>query len=496
MTDINNDCNVAEFENTIELQAMLSSLDLDSDELGPLNPPHKGTLVRTPMPWRDSDPALVVGRDGAFFGYSKLHPSVLNNVLVLGGTGSGKSRSVVMPLLGAMLNYELENGKKAALLIIDPKRELEEKVRCTLADRGESDRLLVIGECPPIKLFTSDCPLSPSDRLEKLLAFGPADTPDGDHSYWKNLGLAMLRDLVQLEDEFETRTNGQRLIFCLTKELRIPLVNGKGFWPQLRDLLVYSCSSRKKLLETDQLLRKMCSLVGVTTSATKVMEAYTGDDELLRQWCYSVQSAQPLVAALANPDIARFVDLDISPGSSGQHTDVASQLETGQVILFCPESKDGHRVAGLALKQKYYESVYARQDQERGVFIIIDEAQRFLTNAAETGEQAFLDRCRGYRTVVVLASQSVASIKHALGSNAAAQTAVDILSMNCPTKVILRSTDIDTVAWLKTQLPMPADGAAHIIDIRRPACMAPGEGYLLLADGTWRRQRACLDGLS
>ena len=183
----------------------------------------EAALVRPPVPWRDSDPPLVVGREGAFFGYSTLHPSVLTNCIVLGGTGSGKSRSVVMPLLAALLNYRLKCGKTAAVLVIDPKRELEEKVRYTLAARGESDRLVVIGECAPVRLFAADCPLSASDRLVKLTTFAPSDTPNGDHSYWKNLGMAVVQDFVQLETEFARQTNGGRLMARLANELGLPL---------------------------------------------------------------------------------------------------------------------------------------------------------------------------------------------------------------------------------------------------------------------------------
>lgn len=380
--------------------------------------------------------------------------------------------------------------------MIDPKRELEVKVRQALADRANDDRLVVIGECPPMRFFEEDCPLSPSDRLQKLRSFAPADTPDGGNTYWKHLGNATILDFLQLETDFAERTGGHRLISVMAKELNLPQGKGSGFWCQLRDVLTFSCLSPNKLKEADAVLRKLCKLVGLNSSASSVMEGYTGDDELLQQWFYTVLSAKPLVAALANPDIAQFIDLDILPVPARQHTDIASLVEAGKVILFCPDHKEGHRLAGMAVKQKFFEAVFARQDLERPVGVIIDEAQRFITNDAETGEQAFLDRCRAYRAIVVMATQSIASLKHALGSNAAAQTAIDVISANTPTKFILRTTDAETVAWLRTQLPLPADGSPHVIDVRRPSGLKPGEGYFLLADGTWGRRQARLEALT
>ena len=453
-------------------------------------------LVRPPVPWRDTDPPLVLGRDGAFFGYSELHPTSLVNCLVLGGTGSGKSRSVVIPLMTALLNYRLADGKTASVLIIDPKRELEERVRSVLAARGESDRLVVIGECAPVRLFAADCPLSPSDRLVKLTSFGPPDTPDGDHSYWKNLGMAVLLDFMQLETDFATHKPGQRLVASMARDLDLPIDCTRGFWPLLRDVLAFTRGSRKKLQESDAALRRLCEMAGVNTSAMHVLEVYLGDDDLLRQWCYACQSAEPLINALSNPDVAKFVDLDVLCDDARPCTDISRLVETGKVVLFCPEPREGHRIAGKAIKQKFFEAVFAREDLERPIGIVIDEAQKFITSDLETGEQSFLDRCRAYRTIAVLATQSIASLKHALGSNALAQSAVDIISANSPTKMIMRSTDADTVAWLKTQLPRSGDDSPHVVDIRRPSGLKPGEAYFMLADGSWGRRRARLEQLA
>lgn len=486
---------VADLEVTFELQASLAQSSVCT-AVALAQQPSKAVLVRTPIPWRDTDPPLIVGKDGAFFGHSELHPALLNNALTLGGTGSGKTHSVVMPLLAALLNYQLHNGSCAAVLVIDPKRELEEQVRRTLAQRGESDRLVVIGECAPVPLFAADCPLSASDRLVKLQTFGPSDQTNGDHAYWRNLGLAMLLDILQLELDFAAKTGGRRLMALLAEELQLTRAKGVCFWSSLRDVLAYTRASRNKLKEADGLLRKICRLACVISSSVQVMEVYTGDEELLRQWCYAVQSAEPLINALANPDIERFVDLDPVQDNGRAHTDIASLLAQGKIVLFCPEPREGHRIAGKAVKQKFFEAVFSREDLEKPIGVVIDEAQRFITDDAETGEQAFLDRCRAYRAIVVMATQSIASLKHALGSNATAQTALDIISANTPTKFILRSTDVDTVTWLRNQLPQSGDDSPHIIDIRRPSNLKPGEAYFMLADGSWGRRRARLQSLA
>ena len=450
-------------------------------------------LIQVPVPWESADPDLQLGSGGAFFGFDALHPTALNNTLVIGGTGSGKTQSVVIPILTSMLDYELASKKLASLLIIDPKRELAQVVRSKLADRGEMDRLVVIGETMPVPLFSKDSCMSMSDRLAKMEAFAPADHSSSDHTYWKNLGIGVVRDLLQLEWIFSEQTGGKRLSKLMCRELNIPIEEDVGYWAQLRAILAVTRQSKTRLKEVDSLLRTLCSYANVTAMSTHVMSVYAGDEELMRQWCYAVQSAEPTINALANPDIAQYVDLDPIQTDHSHHTDIPDLLEKGKVILFSPEPTEGHRIAAMAIKQRVFESVFSRADQHRPIGIVIDEAQKFVTSDAETGEQGFLDRCRAYRCLVVMATQSIASLKHALGSNNSAQTAVEIVTANTPTKFVMRTTDVDTVNWLKAQLPC-RDGDPHIVDVRRPASLQPGESYYLLANGTWGRKRARISG--
>lgn len=335
-----------------------------------------------------------------------------------------------------------------------------------------------------------------SDRLVKLEVFAPTEHANSDHSYWKNLGMGVVLDLLQVEWAFNQNTGGKRLIAVMCRDLNLPNTEGTRFWPQLRAVLAHSRTSKTRLKEVDTVLRAMCLQAHVETQSTQVMQVYAGDDELFRQWCYAIQSAEPLVNALANTDMARFVDLDPIQTDHSIHTDIPDLIENGKVVIFCPEPTECHRVAAMALKQKFFESVFSRLDQRRPVGIVIDECQKFITNDRESGEQGFLDRCRAYRCLVVMATQSISALKHAMGSNNAAQTAVDIVTANTPTKFVFRTTDAETVAWLKSQLPAPSDGDPHIIDVRRPATLQPGECYFLLTNGEWGRRRARLTSLS
>ncbi|MGJ9420732.1 hypothetical protein ACHAC9_23735 [Massilia sp. CMS3.1] len=111
------------------------------------------------------------------------------------------------------------------------------------------------------------------------------------------------------------------------------------------------------------------------------------------------------------------------------------------------------RIITKAIKAKIHEGVFARVDLERPVFTVVDEWQRYISNDPETDEQAYLDRCRGYRGMALYATQSLASLAYALGADSAAQAAINILLANIPTKILLCTSDEATVAWLRAVLP-------------------------------------------
>lgn len=493
---------VFQFECAIGLQASLLALSIVCEfpvaatkQYGvDATKPIKRTLVRTPLPWRETDPPLVMGSNGAWFGRDHMHPSELVNIQILGSTGSGKTVSCVEPVLGALLNYEIDSFQ-TAMLVIDPKRELEAKVRSVLSQRGELDRLVVIGECPPIRYFATDCPLSPTDRLAKCKAFGPLITPDGDITYWQEMGQTLLRDLLQLQSDFAVKTSGERLFGLMTEQLGTQ--SEPGTWGQLREILSWARrGGMSSLKQASEVLERLAAMAGVTGAGVNALKNYTKDDDLFRQFTYACQNADPLINALGNPDVKNFIDMDPLPGERQAHTDIRALVEAGKVVLFCPEAREGHRLAGKALKAKFFEAVFSRENLARPMAYVCDEAQRFITQDAETGEQNFLDRCRAYRAICVLASQSLASIEHELGSGHAARTAMDIISTNTPTKFVMRTTDTRTIDWLRTMLPAPDIQGPHVVDVRRPSQLRVGEAFSIFADGRWGLHRARLADLT
>ena len=144
-------------------------------------------------------------------------------------------------------------------------------------------------------------------------------------------------------------------------------------------------------------------------------------------------------------------------------------------MLFQP-SRDGlDTLVAVALKALFFEAVLDDDARIRAgpdlplVGYVADEAHRFLTSDPLHGEQSFLDTCRSFGAMCVLACQSLASIEHALahrgGTPAQNDSAVSILWNNTASKLVFRSTDPHTAERVSELCPL-RPGIAGVTRVR------------------------------
>lgn len=439
-----------------------------------------------PIPYKRSDPELVLGTEKAFFGLNSIHPADLINVIVTGGTGSGKSVSAVIPIMKALLRYKLIEVAQPGSFVVDPKKELLKEIRQDLSERGELQRLIIIGQSRPVQFFDHDCQLSLSDRLEKIFALVDPTDPNahGAHQYWHEFGKITFFGLLQVVESYRNATKGGRLTEAWGIELGIPNISRNtwvGLETILRRIQAGGSAELRQCLDT---LDHLCKDVGIH-GASQSLRRFALESDQFTQLMYALQSAAPVIRPLIDPELAGYVDLDIFPDERIDTLNLREQVDLGNIIVFQPNNTLSNTLAAKAIKSKFFEAVFSRSNMEQPMVYVADEFQRFVTNDDESGEQALLDRARAYRLTCVLATQSRQSLLHALGNNALAVSAVDIIFANCPTKIMLRSTDTETTTWLRGIIPPPEISGPHILDVRPLVGLSPGEGYFLRADGAW-----------
>ncbi len=150
-----------------------------------------------------------------------------------------------------------------------------------------------------------------------------------------------------------------------------------------------------------------------------------------------------------------------------------------------------------ALKAAYFEAILGSARRSRAghgmplAAYVADEAHRFVTCDAAHGEQSFMDACRSFGACCALATQSISSLRHALGglgADGAAEHAVEMLLANTATKLFFRSTNGFSQQYVRDLCPL-TPGRPSVADVRPLSTLRPGECYAVLADGRMERRR-------
>jgi hypothetical protein len=443
-----------------------------------------------PIPYVGDEPCYEFGQS-PLLDRSEIHPSALLNALAIGTIGSGKTASFIEPILFSMIDYRLPVNKTMSILVIDPKIELLAGVQKRLSGLAELERLVVIGQCGPIRYFQDSDDLSVNDRFAKVKSFFPSNSVNGDDNRWQmfaeQLILAFLRD-----DQSFFDVCGMPLlesVCALVTDDDAYLLSNQ--WVAMRRLLQLAMESMENLRRISELTDFLLLGVGMP-AVERPLARYLGIKDGSDQFFYNARGAMTLVDHLGSPDIAHLVDFSVRRGQQNPAgADIASMVECGKVIVFQPRPTATFDMVGRALKALFFSAVMNRKDMTRPMAYLCDEFQRFVTCDTETGEHTFLDRCRAYRTNVILATQSIAALHAAVAGARNSGTALDSIMVNTPTKLCFRTPDEASVATLKSVIPRDPGGNGHILSCRPPSSLKTGECYYTIQD-TWGRTRYSL----
>jgi hypothetical protein len=172
------------------------------------------------------------------------------------------------------------------------------------------------------------------------------------------------------------------------------------------------------------------------------------------------------------------------------HVDIAVRVARGAVLLYSPvDTIPEHVAIGRVLKSLVYKEIYCRES-ERPLFVIMDEAHRFLSSGPEAsracsiGEEHFESACSRLRIWHRYATRSLTTV------GGRADAAIDILTASTATKLQFRTTDAGTGERWRMLLPdSPKANLPHVIRARGLATLATGDCYFALSSGAWCRAR-------
>ncbi len=482
------------------------------------------------------------------------HKEMTRHFMMLGETGSGKTWSGVLPLARAGMRYrENDAARRAGMLIVDPKAEIGPAIR----EIAAPERIVNLASASSkIDFFegVDRSALSAADVLRRCkLVFFPDGRSITREAFWETAALTLIEDLIEF-DMHSFRTTGRggwdglnafahRELERIREEARRleekerESEDGDTGEPHARSpdrpaipaaamLRRHAGARHASLFEqiTVAPLRNEPSAYFRPVKNALVLSALHGgffgllenftrahgfprtirlrlsrwDQTNPRTYRDVVAVAQTIVDTLLDELVNASVNLcPYEP--QGVTLSISEEVEKGRVLMFSPPLS--YEVAGdyigKAAKMLFFETVLRRRDvndDTRPLFYICDEFQRFITDDPLTGEQSFLDRCRSYKAICILATQGISSLSCALraGGGRADRVGdvVDIIFLNTGNKLFFRSTDSRSHQCLQRLIPQASQlGKPHLLDVRPPSTLEVGECYFVLCDGSWGRKK-------
>lgn len=474
-----------------------------------------------PYPFTEAHPHFRVPGWRELLGQNETMPAtnMVRHFLATGETGSGKSASAVMPLLEAILRYpepeayedyraavgesaESKEDLKPSALVVDPKQELQDTV-----ERESSGRKVIrvtYGEPGPVLHFFEGADLKaldPSEVIANILLLSEFYTQDQARSkepIWNMRAASTLLDFVTV-DMWLAR-QGIDKVRELWEMTRIGLAARKEYTPLLPAIrydpvnyfkpmgTIMSLSGGHESSVALACYLKACTKMSVPGELTVKLLALMELNHNTRSSIIFMVNG--IIDDIAADEFAACVSLNPLERPPTRRTlSVKRSIDRGDVVVYVPTANVSPiaDTVGRCFKSKFFEFAFQRSNKVRPFFYVVDEAHRFLTAGEQDGEQSLLDRCRAYRTGVVLSTQSIASMAYRLESAmGSGYNALQIMLNNCGNALYFRTSDIQTQDNVRQRTPdPPVSGRPHVIKVRPLATLPVGSCYALRSNGSW-----------
>jgi hypothetical protein len=372
---------------------------------------HKDPLYTDPLPLGDLNLSPL---------------DMLEHVLATGGTGSGKTRSFLLPILEKTLQRFGDNEEqKAGMFLIDAKGDMANFATLCTIRSGREDDVFILGEggtCwfPLFDQFEGD-PTRIANFLMEILedrtSKGAYSKGGSNDAFWQENARRLLRSSVILaKASYGFRMNGlEGIKQSLSQIIAMRGLDEDHFKfrnqiPKLYSGYQDGMITRKELDVIDNYIKY--DVVGGDSRTWSTISNMTRN--------YLEQFSQPALLDIFNPDPIRR---EISPEAI---------IDEGLLLIVNLSPSiygDAATPFRMAIKKAFCERILQRDhlsirhggqlrciNQVRPILFVCDEFHTTVT-AGNGGESYFLDRAREFGCMCILATQGISAIKSALAND-------------------------------------------------------------------------------
>jgi hypothetical protein len=411
-------------------------------------------------------------------------------VLGLGASGSGKSASLILPIIRTVHRVWLNapESSRPAALIIDPKKEL-------LPQLGQSVTAIGCEDGSRVRFY--DYPWPKVDAgllLDDALGLYPGWSHERD-PFWRASAREILKACVALDVAITAGSEDGgaarlRLYVVWRKISAVVGAGARGTVADRRALQAINAPWTRYLTLCRLLQRTPAPLPSCMDALENLLAEHVPSYdmrplrnlELLAAETSSsvVASAAALLGPLTDRRVQQVVSFDWLPPTAVDKC-MYRAIQSGQLLGYQPpDASEESAVVGRAIKRAYLNAILrGAACDERGrimrrAFYVADEFQRVLG-----GEEVAFDTVRSAGGCAVVATQSLAALRHALPESK--RDAVGAITTNLSTRVQFATQDPLTIDDWRVVLPA-APGAAHlphVLTVRPLSVLEPGCCYYL-----------------
>jgi hypothetical protein len=361
------------------------------------------------------------------------------NILVTGATGSGKTTSVLLPMINSLIQHNCPG------LILDIKSDLFSHIYTIANNENKLDNILFVGTyefCQKINILAS---VKNVNQLKNVLNSIKTNS-DNDMSYWWQSGVDDVMDIVMVHEWLMTACLEQEYSYSFNNIF--DYINKSGYAKNIIDKADdYATFAPEEIISLiNKIKTEPFSLYNITARSDS-------DDARQKMW-RSGQVSNVIAPFIKKPFSDQFGDVN---ETTTIHDYIYKQGKIIVLVMPIEHESVGHTL-GKLIREIFFKSVLSNNASERYnyiigkehnryTFLLIDEYQFFVNSKGNNGvvtDESWVSISRSYGNINIFATQSITS----LISKTKSEIDIETIHQNCVNEIYLPTKDRRTLDYI------------------------------------------------
>ncbi|QTO39699.1 type IV secretory system conjugative DNA transfer family protein [Desulfovibrio desulfuricans] len=459
------------------------SLQADSPSTFPDSPyrQHRLGFLASVKPVAVSHPPTTSPSEDALFtfdsGRTLSFADGARSIAIIGGTGSGKTTSIILPMINSLLRRGFGG------VILDIKGNLGAQTRALAQECGRQDDIIEFGSAPTAQATNLLAGLKKHEIADLFQVIATDGVERDPNVSWHAKGGALASDVAHSMlalSKIAHKSHFSRQFVPTLKAVYSALCNQKfssslwSFYCQELGTLRAQCMGKvwpDYLLDAESFYHSVSAECFHVLATENNLRSTKGSATSQQQKTWMLQRILMRLKAIKTTCGLMDSFSSLEDGAVPiDFTRLVYKEKKVVLIHFAAECGATGAILARCLKDRFYQSILkngSKLGHNEFSFMVGDEFQEILdvTSTNNLNDMQLFGLSREFKNINIVASQSIASL-YARGE----QHSVSSLLGNCTTKILLQSSDPETINWVKEV----REDSAEIKTLERGECLLEG----------------------